>query len=154
MAGKPRRANEGEIIEDNERTILSNMQYKEKEIRQKSEFTPESFLRKDDVLDRLGDMSILALRAMHMKLKVVYEYVPLLCPSRSGWSKDCLIQRVRMLCLEMIGYLGDSDALLEPLAKVMAVACLSSKLATGFPDVSLIRLAHFTPELEVVQNEK
>lgn len=105
------------------------------------------------VLDRLGDMPTLALSAMYRKLKVVCGYVPQLCPRRSGWSRDRLIQRVRMLCLEMIGHLGDSDALPEPLAKAMAVACLSSKLATGFPDVSLVRFTRFTPELEVVQNE-
>ena len=38
MAGEPQRVNEGESIEDDVRTILSNMQYKVKEIRQKRLF--------------------------------------------------------------------------------------------------------------------
>ena len=105
------------------------------------------------VLDRLVDMPTLTLIAMHRKLKGVCGYVPQFCPPRSGWSRDRLIERVRTLSLEMIGHLGDSDVVPEPLAKAMAVACLSSKLETGYPDASLIRFAYFSPESEVVHNE-
>ncbi|KAJ8442020.1 hypothetical protein Cgig2_033784 [Carnegiea gigantea] len=105
------------------------------------------------VLDRIGEMPTRTLSTMYRRLKGVCGSVPQLCPPRSGWSRDHLIKQVRLFCLEMIGHLGDYDVLPDPLAKSMAVACLSSKLAPGYLDVSLIGISHFTPDPEVVQNE-
>ncbi|KAG5564955.1 hypothetical protein RHGRI_000981 [Rhododendron griersonianum] len=103
------------------------------------------------VLDGLEDIPSQTLSAMHRKLRGVHGYVPHLLPSKSGWGRRDLIGQVRKSCMAMLSELDEEDELPEPLAKAIAVRCLSAKLIEGCPYI-LPEFWKFSPEIEALQD--
>ncbi|KAG5530549.1 hypothetical protein RHGRI_025485 [Rhododendron griersonianum] len=103
------------------------------------------------VLDGLEDIPSQTLSAMHRKLRGVHGYVPHLEPSKSGWRRSALIGQVRKSCMAMLSELDEEDELPEPLAKAIAVRCLSAKLIEGCPYIPP-EFWKFPPEIEALQD--
>lgn len=104
------------------------------------------------VLNELKDMSLQTLCAMYRRLKGAKGSLPVLNPSRTGWSKSRLASRVKSLSLEMLSKLGILDELPLPLIKAMEVASLSLKLSSH-QDAPIINFCNYSPKIESLQNE-
>ncbi|KAF8041268.1 hypothetical protein BT93_A0011 [Corymbia citriodora subsp. variegata] len=105
------------------------------------------------LLGRLEELSTPALIAMYRKLRRVQGRVPRLEPFKSGRSRDDLIKNVRKTSRNMLLDLGSRDCLPEPLAKAMAIAVLSLKLASGFQSPTETKFYQFASEIRSLQDE-
>ncbi|XP_056161540.1 uncharacterized protein LOC130135800 [Syzygium oleosum] len=105
------------------------------------------------LLGRLEELSMPALIAMYRKLRCVQGRVPRLEPFKSGRSRDDLIKKVRKTSRNMLLDLGSRDCIPEPLAKAMAIAVLSLKLASGFQRSAGMEFYQFAPEIRSLQDE-
>ncbi|XP_058184418.1 uncharacterized protein LOC131301930 isoform X2 [Rhododendron vialii] len=103
------------------------------------------------VLDGLDDIPSQTLSAMDRKLRGVHGYVPHLWPSNSGWRRRALIGQVRKSCMAILSELDEEDELPEPLAKAIAVRCLSAKVIEGCPCI-LPEFWKFSPKIEALQD--
>ncbi|KAH7850493.1 hypothetical protein Vadar_033822 [Vaccinium darrowii] len=117
-------------------------------------FTPSPKLYRASVtkvLDRLENMPIQTLSAMHRKLRGVHGYVPQLQHSKTSECGRVLIGQVRKSCMAMLSELDEEDELQEPLAKAIAVGSLSLKHLQDCPLI-LPEFLKFSPEIEALQN--
>lgn len=105
------------------------------------------------LLGRLEELSTPSLIAMYRKLRLVQGRVPRLEPFKSGRSRDDLINKVRKTSRNMLMDLGSRDCLPEPLAKAMAIAELSLKLASGFQSSAGTKFYQFASEITSLQDE-
>ncbi|KAK3204345.1 hypothetical protein Dsin_018391 [Dipteronia sinensis] len=105
------------------------------------------------VLDGLEDLPFQALISIHRKLRGVQGVIPNLQCHRNGKSRAHIINMVRKISKKMLSDLGKADELQEPLAKAMAVACLSLKLKPGCQNSSDLDFYQFSPEIKSLQNE-
>ncbi|XP_058184419.1 uncharacterized protein LOC131301930 isoform X3 [Rhododendron vialii] len=108
-------------------------------------------LKMKKVLDGLDDIPSQTLSAMDRKLRGVHGYVPHLWPSNSGWRRRALIGQVRKSCMAILSELDEEDELPEPLAKAIAVRCLSAKVIEGCPCI-LPEFWKFSPKIEALQD--
>ncbi|KAH7835666.1 hypothetical protein Vadar_028562 [Vaccinium darrowii] len=117
-------------------------------------FTPSPKLYRASVtkvLDRLENMPIQTLTAMHRKLRDVHGYVPQLQHSKTSECGRILIGQVRKSCMAMLSELDEEDELQEPLAKAIAVGSLSLKHLQDCPFI-MPEFLKFSPEIEALQN--
>lgn len=105
------------------------------------------------VLDGLNSFPYQTLIAMRRKLKGVEATVPKLLPHRQGWRREHLTKLIRKISTKMLSQHGEGDELQEPLAKAMAVADLSLKLATGCHNIFSTEFYSFSPEIKSLQND-
>ncbi|GFP84930.1 hypothetical protein PHJA_000636800 [Phtheirospermum japonicum] len=104
-----------------------------------------------NVLDKLEDLPIKAVFAMHRKLRGVMNHVPSLIPSKSGYKREKLIILVKKMCMKVLSSLGEQDEPPEQLAGALGVASLTLKLIMNRTDV--IDLRNFSPEIESLQTD-
>lgn len=105
------------------------------------------------LLGRLEELSTPALIGMYRKLRQVQGRVPRLEPFKNGRSRDDLISKVRKTSRNMLLDLGSRDFLPEPLAKAMAIAVLSLKLASGLQSSVGTEFYQFSSEIRSLQDD-
>ncbi|KAK4285525.1 hypothetical protein QN277_002214 [Acacia crassicarpa] len=108
----------------------------------------------EKVMNDLNDFPYQTLSAMRRKLKGVKATMPQLRTCRKGWRQRKHVSKtVRSISMKMVSQLGEGDELQEPLAKAMAVANLSLKLATHCNDIFSEEFYQFPPEVNSLQND-
>ncbi|KAL5998014.1 hypothetical protein ACLOJK_008948 [Asimina triloba] len=104
------------------------------------------------ILERLDKMSLCSLNAMYRRLKST-SVGPQLQHVHSGWCKGRLITRIQKICNGCLSRVHEGVEFPEPLAKALAVAGLSLKEIGGVADFPIPEFFHFSPEIEVLQND-
>lgn len=108
----------------------------------------------EKVLDALNHFPCQTLIVMLKKLKGGKATIPQLRTGRKGWrTRKEVSKTVRKISMKMLSKLGKGDELQEPLAKAMAVANLSLKLATHCNDIFPEEFYQFSPEVKFLQND-
>lgn len=106
------------------------------------------------VLDGLNHFPHQTLMAMRRKLRGVKATMPQLRTSRKGWRQRKLVgEVVRNMIMKMLSQLDEGDELQEPLARAMAVADLSLKLATHRNGIFSEEFYQFSSGVKSLQND-